>query len=93
MAQIVIPDDQVVLAVDPDTPNASQIVSEVWQVLSSVGIQSDQLRIIQPAGGENDPRSALPDEVREAVLADLVEEQMLPVERAAQPRAEVAQPR
>lgn len=69
LQQIVIPDDNVVLAIDPRTPGLDVIIAEVWQLMKTVGLQPDQMRIVQPVcDNPQDPRSALPADVREAIV-------------------------
>jgi nickel-dependent lactate racemase len=67
--QVVIPDDNVVLAVDPTTPGLALIVAEIWRVLQAVGMQPDQVRIVQCATTNPlDPRSQLPADIRESFV-------------------------
>ena len=69
LKQVVIPDDNVVLAVDPRTPDLALIVAGVWQILKTVGIHPDQVRIVQPAADHSpDPRNELPADVRESFV-------------------------
>ena len=69
LQQIVIPDDNVVLAIDPETPGLDVIIAEVWRTLEANGLQPDQLRIVQPVCDHPvDPRGMLPAEIRESFI-------------------------
>ncbi len=68
LAQAIIPDDRVVLALDRHTPESPVVVAEVWRVLETREVQPENVLVIQPASlvaaDLLDPRSALPDDVR-----------------------------
>ena len=72
LAQAVISDDRVTLAVEPDTPHVAKIVAEVWRILHSRGVDARRVTIIEPDRGHNgatcDPRTALPESVRSRVV-------------------------
>lgn len=67
LSQMCIPDDRVVLALDRGTPEAAQVVAEVWSVLERVGVSPGHVTILQPASLESapavDPRASLAPEV------------------------------
>ncbi len=63
-----VQDDQIVLALERNTPQSPVIVNEIWKFLSRCEIDPANLLIIQPAEllarAEQDPRSLLPDNVK-----------------------------
>jgi nickel-dependent lactate racemase len=67
----IVPDDNVVIALDRDTPGAEYLVMAVWPYLEKRGITADRVTIIQPAslfaGNSDDPRRLLPPDVQEKV--------------------------
>lgn len=67
-AQLFVPGDNVVLALDRHTPRSATVVAEVWKSLESRGVEPQSVRILQPAGWDGeppaDPRSELPPAVR-----------------------------
>ncbi|MBW3539244.1 MAG: DUF2088 domain-containing protein [Planctomycetes bacterium] len=73
LAQAVIPDDRVVLAVDRGTPEAPALVAAVVGVLTQRGVAPERIQIVEAAGAKNghaalaDPRRELPPEIRERV--------------------------
>ncbi len=66
LSQTVIPDDQVVIAADADTPGLSLILRAACSALTKHGLPPGNITILQ-AEGANDPRSDLPDDLRNAV--------------------------
>ncbi len=64
LEQSVLPDDNVSLVLDRDTPHAPQLIAEVWAVLQRRGLAPDQITIVQPASRTDeqlpDPRCDLP---------------------------------
>lgn len=69
LAQIVIPDDNVILAIDHTMPQLALVVQEVWNLLSRNGISPEQLKIIQTAAEDSDdPRELLPADAKEQIL-------------------------
>ena len=62
--QTVFPGDRVVLAIDRRTPQAAEIVEEVWRICEQRSIAPSDLCILQPAaldlGRPADPRRRLP---------------------------------
>ena len=75
LVQAVVPGDKVVVALERHTPQAAALVSEVWNALEPRDIEPADLTILQPAGLDGiplvDPRTALPDSVRQAVHWDV----------------------
>jgi len=71
LEQAVIPDDRVVLALDRDVPEAATLVAEVWERLATRGVDPAKVTVLQPAdqgaGPAEDPRRALPADVRGVV--------------------------
>lgn len=71
LAQAVLPEDRIVLALDRDTPAAAEIVRGIWNVFATRGVQPRNLLIIQPSAlspnSTGDPRRRLPGDVREEV--------------------------
>jgi len=71
LEQLCIPGDHVVLALDRHTPQAPELISEIWQVLERRGVEADTIQILQPVALETaplpDPRTLLPPEVRSQV--------------------------
>jgi len=71
LEQLCIPGDQVVLALDRHTPQAPELIAELWKVLEHRGIEAEGLQILQPVALETaplpDPRTHLPQAVREKV--------------------------
>ncbi len=71
LSQCVVPGDHVVLAVDHHTPRAPEIVAAVWEILSTQGINPEDVMILQAASQGNglfvDPRSQLPERIQAKV--------------------------
>ena len=71
LEKAVLADDHVVLALDRETPAAITLVRGVWDVLAAQQVHPPNVCILQPASlgchPAVDPRSALPDDVREQV--------------------------
>ncbi len=69
--QALVPDDNVVIALDRGVPGAAEVVAEVWTWLERRGIRPENLTILQPAAilaaRATDPLSQLSDEVRSKV--------------------------
>ncbi len=69
--QALVPDDHVVIALDRDTPCATEIVSSIWTWLERREIRPDCVTILQPASISgrlpSDPRKNLPDTARDNV--------------------------
>jgi nickel-dependent lactate racemase len=69
--QAVIPGDRVTVALDRHTPGAASLVAGIWKALAPRGIDADRFVVIQPAtrmaSELPDPRSELPEEIREQV--------------------------
>lgn len=67
LKQAVVPDDQVVIVLDRDTPQGAALVQGVWNVLSEAGVSPEHLHILQPASlqphKQTDPRTRLPEKV------------------------------
>lgn len=67
----VLEDDRIAIALDRQTPGSPTIIAEIWKILASRNVQPANVTIIQPAAlsklPEPDPRSLLPDEVRETI--------------------------
>lgn len=66
-----IQEDRVVLALERNVPQAPAIVNEIWKFLSRCEIDPANVSIIQPADliarSEPDPRSLLPDEIKQKI--------------------------
>jgi nickel-dependent lactate racemase len=69
--QAVIPGDRVTLALERHTPGGAMLVAEIWEILAPRGLEPEQFKIVQPAtrmaSALPDPRSELPEEIRERV--------------------------
>ena len=69
--QALVPDDNVVIALDRHTPGSPELIAEVWHYLERRGIKPDRVTILQPAGMESsrpaDPRILLPESVQSAI--------------------------
>ena len=69
--QALVPDDAVVIALDRDTPCASDIVAGIWSYLERRGVDPTRVTILQPAAVDAkepaDPRTLLPISVQQAV--------------------------
>lgn len=67
----VVAGDHITLAIDRNTPHAATIVAEVWRLLERQSIAAEDVVVIQPASWTaqplDDPRSELPDDVRQLV--------------------------
>lgn len=72
LEQAVIPDDRVTLALDRDTPEAPALIAAVWRVLQRRQVRPENVTVVQPPpaarNAARDPRSELPEEVREQVV-------------------------
>ncbi|MBI5758703.1 MAG: DUF2088 domain-containing protein [Planctomycetales bacterium] len=70
-AQLFVPGDRVLLALDRHTPRSATIIAEVWKALEQRGVDPQSVRILQPGGIDgdplSDPRSELPVSVREQI--------------------------
>jgi len=70
--QAVIPDDRVTVALERHTPGAASLVAGIWEVLSARDLNPERFVVIQPAtrmaSALADPRSELPEGVRERVV-------------------------
>ncbi|MFT5094463.1 MAG: hypothetical protein ACI93T_003303, partial [Porticoccaceae bacterium] len=68
--QALVPGDKVVVALDRDTPGATEVVAGIWSYLERRDIDPANVTILQPvAVGEKaptDPRSLLPISVQQA---------------------------
>jgi nickel-dependent lactate racemase len=71
LEQACVPGDRVVIALDRHTPAASELIAEIWLVVSRRGVEPQAFHVIQPVALDGvpltDPRSLLPDDVRDAV--------------------------
>lgn len=71
LEKALISTDQVVLALDRNTPGAASVVNELWKFLARSEISPEAVTILQPASfnpiKEQDPRSLLPEDVRSRV--------------------------
>lgn len=66
----ILDQDRVVLALDYDTPRASQIIAELWEVFEKCDVQPANVLILQPpqaAELRSDPRVDLPVPLRNEV--------------------------
>lgn len=70
-AQLFVPGDRVVLALDQHTPRCASVIAGVWEILAERGVDPESVRILQPAGWDGelptDPRLELPTHVRDRV--------------------------
>ncbi len=64
--QAVVPDDQIVIALEPNLHCADIIVSQIWSILKTREISPGQITVLQPevTGKPIDPRRLLPVEIR-----------------------------
>ena len=66
-----VPDDNVVIALDRQTPGSPELIAEVWHYLERRDINPERVTILQPAGlGTSrpaDPRTLLPESLRSAI--------------------------
>jgi nickel-dependent lactate racemase len=71
LVQVCIPGDKVVVALDRHTPGSAELIAGIWAMLDQRGIDPDAVQILQPAALDAvplvDPRSLLPDSVRQAI--------------------------
>lgn len=71
LRQSVFPEDKIVLALDRRVPHAGELISGIWQAMQSAGVNAADVTILQPTDNGDDlladPRSQLPDAVREAI--------------------------
>lgn len=70
LEQSVIPDDHIALVIDHDLPGAGTILAGVWKRLSARGVVPENVTVLQTVaadGRSEDPRGALPADVRERV--------------------------
>ncbi|MCA9094221.1 MAG: DUF2088 domain-containing protein [Planctomycetaceae bacterium] len=71
MEQAVVPGDRVVIALDRYVPAAEECIAALWKPLSEKGVQPEDLLILQPIAlpgvAVRDPRTMLPEEIRERV--------------------------
>ncbi len=69
--QALVPDDKVVIALDRGVPAADSIIAEIWSYLERRNIPAENVTVLQPAavfaGQRVDPRSKLPDSVRDSI--------------------------
>lgn len=67
----VVPDDQIIVALDRHTPGAAEIIAAVWSVFERRSVKPKDVSILQPASWKSDklsdPRDALPAAVRKAM--------------------------
>lgn len=67
----VVPDDRVVIALDRDTPGATEIIAAVWSIFAKRSVKPADVTILQPASWKldqlSDPRVALPKSARDAM--------------------------
>lgn len=67
----VVPDDQVTIALDRETPHSPTIIAEIWRILNEQGVAPSNIVIIQPHGSDkspaSDPRAGLPEDIRNDV--------------------------
>ncbi len=71
LEKAVFPGDTVALVVDGGTPHAETIIAEIWRVLATRDILPGDVTIVQAsrqeADDDHDPRTLLPEEIRETV--------------------------
>ncbi|MEZ6065886.1 MAG: lactate racemase domain-containing protein [Planctomycetaceae bacterium] len=71
LRQAMLPEDQITIVIDLDTPAADQVLAGVWDALANIGVDAGRVTLLHPAsvGGEKarDPRGALPREVSAAM--------------------------
>ena len=71
LSQFVVESDRVVLALDPSTPAASEVVAEIWEELKSRDVDASNVLILQPQVNPShrtvDPREQLDEETRESM--------------------------
>lgn len=69
--QAFVPDDRLTVVLESDTPQAAEILVQLWAVLDSAGIEAENVTILQPASWEAEvganPLRLLPSGVREAM--------------------------
>ncbi|MEW4526613.1 lactate racemase domain-containing protein [Maioricimonas sp. JC845] len=69
--QAIVPGDDVTIVLERDTPQAGPLLAAVWDEIASRDVSPDRLTVLQPASyraqAPLDPRSALPEGVREHV--------------------------
>ena len=69
LSQVCIPGDKVVVALDRHTPCAQELVSEIWAMLESRGVDAASVEIVQPVALDSvpldDPRRRLSDSVKD----------------------------
>lgn len=68
LRQACVPGDQVVIAMDRETPRADAIIALLWKELSAGGVLPEDITILQPTGlhvgDSSDPRCLLPQDVQ-----------------------------
>ena len=66
-----IPEDQVTIALDRNTPCAAGLIAEIWRVLEKRGVSPANVTIVQSADASSsqamDPRVEIDEESREAI--------------------------
>jgi len=71
LEQAVVPGDDIVIALDADTPAADVILAAIWDVLARRGVEPDDVLVLQPRGSQPgtsvDPRKGLPEDVAERI--------------------------
>ncbi|MCX7420403.1 MAG: lactate racemase domain-containing protein [Planctomycetia bacterium] len=67
----IVPEDKIAIALDRQTPGAAQVIAGMWAHFERRSVRPEDVTILQPAswqmGKLPDPRSALPDSVRDQV--------------------------
>ncbi|MCA9112747.1 MAG: DUF2088 domain-containing protein, partial [Planctomycetaceae bacterium] len=71
LSQALLADDRIVIALDHSTPCAAALVRGCWDVMEACGVDPANVLIARPSAKESgnaiDPRSELPDSVREQI--------------------------
>ncbi|MCA9077071.1 MAG: DUF2088 domain-containing protein [Planctomycetaceae bacterium] len=71
LSRAILPDDQIVIALDNDTPCAATLVKGVWDVMQARGVAPQNVTILRPSSGQlhraTDPRCELPEEIRDRI--------------------------
>lgn len=71
LEQAIVPEDRITIALGRHTPAAAEIIAAVWSILERRSVKPADVTIMQPASWNADklpdPRTALPDGVRETM--------------------------
>ena len=72
LSQCLLPGDAIAIALEPHTPGATDLIAGIWSVLKDCGVAAENVVIVQSFNPEadgqpDDPRSLLPEDVRDLI--------------------------